>query len=80
MPGVAGLNWKGYEITVASVNEFGCGDIFAPAWDLRALFGPNWTELEPKRFKALRQKLSALLKWRFGAELHATAVFGVVDA
>ena len=37
-------------------------------------------ELEPKRFKALRQKLSALLKWRFGAELHATAVFGVVDA
>lgn len=37
-------------------------------------------ELEPKRFKALRQKLSALLKWRFGAELHAAAVFGVVDA
>ncbi|MDG1935654.1 MAG: hypothetical protein P8I83_04450 [Paracoccaceae bacterium] len=34
MPGVAGLNWKGYEMTVASVNKFGCGDIFAPARDL----------------------------------------------
>ena len=48
MPGAVGFTRQGDKITVASVNDFGCGDIFAPAWHLRALIDPKWMELEPK--------------------------------
>ena len=39
----------------------------------------EWS-LSQKRFTALRQQLPELLKRRFGAELHAAAVFRVFDA
>ena len=48
LPGAAGFTRQGDKITVAAVNDFGCGDIFAPAWHLRALIDPKWMELEPK--------------------------------
>ena len=48
LPGAAGFTRQGDKITVASVNDFGPGNLFGTVWHLRALINPKWVELEPK--------------------------------